>query len=238
MASNVAAHAKQPGLVFLSFFVLIISIISLPFLLFIDNEAQEEERKQRVHALKQTFFQAFSWVLDVVAGNVAGALNVFLQYVTHFLQATGIQVGLPVNPVTPEGVIFVAQWVFLLLTCYGLITLAFLLVTFFLRCLWWLLKVGMALACFGLILNDHSVDMKTMVFRLLSLGCICLLLSIRPWKAATIVHLDEHVKILENRVRETDRWKRKCTILSCGILCFGIFVVFVFCTVIFNSKKL
>lgn len=148
-------------------------------------------------------------------------------------------VGLPVNPVTPEGVIFVAQWVFLLLICYGVITLAFLLVTFFLRCLWWLLKVGVALACFGLILNDHSVDIKTMVFRLLSLGCVCLLLSIRPWKAAKIVHLDEKVKILENRVREMDRWKRKCTILSCcGILCFGIFVVFVFCTVISNSKKL
>ncbi|XP_037624552.1 uncharacterized protein LOC119487596 [Sebastes umbrosus] len=200
MDSNVTAHVKQSDVAILFFTVLSGLIVTVLFVLFEDEKAEDEERKQRALAFKQTVFQAFFWVLDVVAGNVAGALNVLLQYVTHFLQAIGIQVGLPVNPVTPEGVIIVAQWVFLLLICYGVITLAFLLVTFFLRCLWWLLKVGVALACFGLILNDHSVDTKTMVFRLLSLGCICLLLSTRPCKAAKIVHLDEQVKILEKRV--------------------------------------
>lgn len=141
-------------------------------------------------------------------------------------------VGLPINPVTPEGVIVVAQWVFLLLICYGVIVLTYMLVHLFLRWLWWLLKVGVALVCFGLILNDHSVDKKTMVFRLLCFGCVCFLLSISPWKdrttAARSVHLEEQVKILVNRIKVLDRWRKVLTFLSfclIGLLCFVLLIL-------------
>ncbi len=154
-------------------------------------------------------------------------------------------VGLPVTTVTPEGVISVAQWVLLILICYGVIALAYLLVTFFLRCLWWLLKVVVALACFGLILNDHSVGTETKAVRLLCLGSVCILLSIRPWRnrtmAARIVYLEKQVKILENRLREMARWKRRYAILSCflaGLLFFVFFIVFRVYYVISNSKTL
>lgn len=150
--------------------------------------------------------------------------------------------GLPVNTVTPEGVVFVAQWVFLLLICYGVIALAFVLVNLFLRKLWWLLKVGVALACFGLILKDDSVDTKTMVFRLLCLGCVCILLSIRPWKdrtmAARIVQMEKQVTILENQVKGMDKWRRGCIFLSCCLivlLCFMAFIVWRVYRIISNS---
>uniref|UniRef100_A0A8C4GZ16 Uncharacterized protein n=1 Tax=Dicentrarchus labrax TaxID=13489 RepID=A0A8C4GZ16_DICLA len=125
-------------------------------------------------------------------------------------------VGLPVNNVTPEGVISVAQWVLVLLICYGMITIAFLLVTFLLRWLWRLLKVGVALACFGLILNDHSVGKETVAIRLVCLGCVCIILSIRPRKdwtmAARNVNPEQQVKLLENRVREMEKWRKRCVI--------------------------
>lgn len=150
--------------------------------------------------------------------------------------------GFAVNPVTPEGVISVVKWIFLLLICYGVIALAYVLVTFFLRCLWWLLKVVVALACFGLILNDDSVDTTTMVFRLLCLGCVCIVLSIRLLKdrisAARMVHLEKQVKILENQVRQMDKWRRRCMIVSCcliGILCFIVFIICRVYIVISNS---
>lgn len=57
MASNVAARAKQPDLGLQFLYLLILFIISALFVLFIDKEAheeaQEEERKQRVLAFKQ-----------------------------------------------------------------------------------------------------------------------------------------------------------------------------------------
>eukprot|EP00064_Thunnus_orientalis_P003070 superscaffoldBa00000243_g3078 len=153
--------------------------------MFVDKTAAEERRKEMVLSMQQAFFQC----LDVVAGSLARGLNVPSQYVTHFLQAAGIQVSLPVYTVTPEGVIFVAQWVLLLLIGYGVIYVVFRLVTLFLRWLGWLLKVGVAFACFGLILNGHSVE------TVVCLGYLCILLGIRLWKnhtmAARIVYLEE-----------------------------------------------
>lgn len=128
------------------------------------------------------------------------------------------------HTVTPEGVIFVAQWVLLLLICYGLIALAFRLVTFILRWLWWVLKVGLALACFGLIMSNHSVDTGTMVIRLVCLGCVCILMSILQWEdrtmAARNAHLEKQMKILEKQVIEMGRWRRRCAILSCCLIGF------------------
>ncbi|XP_044048454.1 uncharacterized protein LOC122874527 [Siniperca chuatsi] len=239
MASDVVVRPKKTNFdLTLCECLLLVSVMMISALvnLFVDEKAEEERRKQRVLSMKQ--------VLGAVAGSLASGLNVLLQYVTHFLQAAGIQVGLPINTVTPEGVIFVAQWVLLLLICYVVITLAFQLVTFFLRWIRWLLKLGVVLACFGLILKDHSVGTETMAIRLVCLGCICILLSIRPWKdrtmAARIVHLEEQVKILENRLREMERWRRRCVILSCcliGLLCFVVFIVFIVIMLIVISSS-
>ncbi|XP_059184791.1 transmembrane protein 109 [Centropristis striata] len=156
--------------------------------------------------------KAFSQVLMVVAENVSGALNVLLQYVSHFLQAAGIQGGFPIGKVTPEGLIFVAQWVLVALIGYWLISLIFRLVASTLRRALWLLKVGVALVCFGLILSDHSVGTDTMVVRLAVLVCVCVLLGVGTSRSSNAAdktaHLEKQVMILERRLREMERWKR------------------------------
>nr|XP_019939450.1 PREDICTED: transmembrane protein 109-like [Paralichthys olivaceus] len=156
--------------------------------------------------------KAFSQVLSVVAGSLASGLNVLLQYVSHFLQASGIQVVFPVNKVTPEGLIFFAQWLLVALIGYWLVSLAFCLVASTLRRALWLLKLGVAVACFGLILRDHSVGTETMAIRLAVLVCICVLLGVGFSKGSDVadktVHLEEQVKILERRLREMEKWTK------------------------------
>lgn len=145
---------------------------------------------------------------------------------------------------TPEGVDLVAQWVLLLLICYGVIAITFYLATFLLRWPWWLLKVGVALACFGLILKDHHVGIETTAMRLVCLGGVCILTSIKPWKdramAAKTVHLEEQLKILEYRGREMEGWRRRFITLSCcviGFLCLVFFIVFRIYIVMSNHVK-
>lgn len=156
--------------------------------------------------------KAFSQVLSVVAESLSGVLNVLLQYVSHFLQAAGVQVGFPITKVTPDGLIFVAQWILVALIGYWLISLIFRLVASTLRRALWLLKLGVALVCFGLILSDHSVGTETMVGRLAVLVCVCVLLGVGTSggsnAANKTAHLEEQVKILERRLREMERWRR------------------------------
>nr|XP_046256381.1 transmembrane protein 109 [Scatophagus argus] len=153
--------------------------------------------------------KAFSQVLGVVAESVAGGLNVLLQYVSDFLQAAEVQVGVPVNKVTPEGVIFVAQWVLVALIGYWLLSLALRIVASALRRFVWLLKVSATLAVFGLILSDHTVDTGTMATRLAVLVFVCVLLGVGNSNAADkTAHLEEQIKILEKRLREMERWRR------------------------------
>lgn len=157
--------------------------------------------------------KAFSQVLGVVAGSLAGGLNVLLQYVSQILQAAGVQVGFPLKKVTPAGLIFVGQWVLVALIGYWLLSLAFRLVASTLRRALWLLKVGMALACFGFILSDHSVETETMAIRLAVLVFVCVILGVgsstRGSNAAEkTAHLEEQVSILERRLREMERWRR------------------------------
>ncbi|XP_022612966.1 uncharacterized protein LOC111230492 [Seriola dumerili] len=160
----------------------------------------------------QSVQKAFTQVLGVVAGSLAGGLNVLLQYVSHFLQAAGVQVVLPLSRVTPDGLIFVAQWVLVALVGYWLISLAFRLVASTVKRALWLLKVGVALACFGLILSDHSVGTEAMAVRLAGLMCVCVLLGVGSgWgsKAADrMAHLEEQLKVLERQLREMEGWRR------------------------------
>lgn len=156
--------------------------------------------------------KAFSQVLGVVAESLSEGLNVLLQYTSNFLQAAGIQVGRPINKVTPEGLIFVAQWVLVALIAYWLISLGFQLVASTLRRAMWLLKVGIALTCFVLILSDHRVGPETMAMRLAVLVCICVVLGVGTSSgsnpAEKTARLEEQVKILERRLREMERWTR------------------------------
>ncbi|XP_054461021.1 transmembrane protein 109 [Anoplopoma fimbria] len=157
--------------------------------------------------------KAFSQVLSAVAGSLSAGLNVLLQYVSHLLQAAGFQVGFPLSPVTPEGLVFVVQWVLVALIGYWLISLVFRLVASTLRRALWLLKVAVALLCFGLILNDRSVGSDTIAVRLAVLVSVCVLLGVGTLRSSsaadTTAHLEEQVKLLETRLREMERRRRK-----------------------------
>uniref|UniRef100_UPI0037E8DFA6 voltage-gated monoatomic cation channel TMEM109 n=1 Tax=Semicossyphus pulcher TaxID=241346 RepID=UPI0037E8DFA6 len=156
--------------------------------------------------------KAFSQVLGVVAGSLAGGLNVILQYVSNLLQAAGVQDGVPIDRVTPEGLLFVAQWVLLALIGYWLLSLTLRFVASTLRRALWMLKVGVALACFGLILSDRSVGSETMAVRLAVLVCVCVLLGVGRGRGNDVAdktaHLEEQVRTLERRLREMEGWRR------------------------------
>lgn len=196
-----------------------------------------------------------------MAGSLAAGLNVLFQYVSHFLQAAGVErkyeqraqdpkpipsfsrdrmkliilyfsmemlncsfcsfsvliflvsaVGFPIREVTAEGLIFVTQWFLVALIGYWLLSLTFHLVASTLRRALWLFKVGMALACFGFILSDRSVDTETRAIRLAVLVLVCVLLGVGTSRGSSVAdktaHLEEQVKILERRLREMEKWKR------------------------------
>lgn len=141
---------------------------------------------------------------------------------------------------TPEDVIFISQRVLLLFIGYGAMYLTFRLATFLLRKLCWLLKVGMALVCFGLLLN---IEKETTATKLVCLGYLCILFGIRLWKnhtmAARIVHLEQQVKDLKNdlgiKMGMMKILRRKCNILTCcliGLVSFMVLMVFVVYAVI------
>ncbi len=95
---------------------------------------------------------------------------------------------------------------------YWLFSLALRLVASTLRQVLWLLKVSVALVCFGLILRDHSVGTETMAIRLAVLVLVCVLLGIGTSRGSSAAnkaaHLEEQVKILERRLRDLEKWKR------------------------------
>ncbi|XP_072319147.1 voltage-gated monoatomic cation channel TMEM109-like [Eucyclogobius newberryi] len=155
--------------------------------------------------------KAFSKVFKVVAENVAGGLNVILQYISHLFETAGINVTVPAR-VTPSGVIFVAQWILVALLTYWIISLTFQLVASTLRRALWLLKIGVALFFFVLILRDYGVGTETMAVRLSVLVLVCVLLGVGSagWSGATdkTGDLEEQVRVLERRLREMERWRK------------------------------
>lgn len=184
--------------------------------------------------------QAFSLVLGSVAENVAAGLNVLLQHVSHFLQTAGIRgrsrpcvrpsmhasihpslicyltylvstVGIPIREVTPEGLVFVTQWVLAGVIGYWTLSLVFHVVTNTLRQAMWLLKVGVALACFGYILSDRSADPETIAIQMGVLVLFCFLLGVGTSGGTNVTdkasQLEEQVRILESRLRDMERWR-------------------------------
>lgn len=156
--------------------------------------------------------KAFSQVVAVVAGGLASCLNILQKNLSHLLEAAGLTVNLPVQSVTTEGVIFVAQWLILALIGYWLLSLALRLVASTLRRALWLLKLGVALGCFGLILSDGSATSETTAVRLAVLVFVCVILGVGRGRGSVVedkaAHLEEQVRILERRLREMERWRR------------------------------
>ncbi|XP_028999778.1 transmembrane protein 109 isoform X1 [Betta splendens] len=145
-------------------------------------------------------------------GGAAAVLNLLLQYVSQLLQAAGVQVVLPLNRVTPEGLTFVLQWVLAALVGYWLLSLLLRLLASALRRTLWLLKVGLALVGFGLILSDPGVGTETMAARLAVLVCVCVLLGVGPSRGPDVAEktarLEQQVRILEKRLREMERRRK------------------------------
>ncbi|KAM8842810.1 voltage-gated monoatomic cation channel TMEM109 [Synchiropus picturatus] len=157
--------------------------------------------------------KAFSQVIGVVAGSLAAGLNVLIQYVAQFLRAAGFPADLPVSRVTPEGLVFVAQWVILAVIAYWLFSLTIRLIMSTLRRTLWLLKLVLALACFAFILSDHSVGSETIALRLAGLVLVCVLLGVGSAGSTSATrkaaHLENQVKTLEKRVREMEKSLKK-----------------------------
>lgn len=118
-------------------------------------------------------------------------------------------VGFPIEDVTPQGVIFVTQWVLVALLTYWILSLVFRVVTYTLRQALWLLKLCAALACFGFILSDRNVPAETMAFRIGGLVLVCVMLGVGPSRDTNLSdktsQLEKQVRILERRLREMER---------------------------------
>ncbi|TRY89958.1 hypothetical protein DNTS_001679 [Danionella cerebrum] len=158
------------------------------------------EKKLEV-ALK--FLQnSLKWLSD----SVASALNVILRYVTEVLGSAGIDAKLPSQTVTPEGVIFVAQWALLALLAYWVMSFVLCLVVGVVKQALWLLKVTFAVGTFGLILSDTGASAETTAMRLAGLVCVCVLLGIGI-SPKTDTHLENKIKVLERRLKEMEKRK-------------------------------
>ncbi|XP_056325201.1 transmembrane protein 109 [Danio aesculapii] len=143
------------------------------------------------------------WLSDAVAS----ALNVAIRYITEILESAGIDAKLPFQKVTPEGVIFVAQWAILAVLAYWILSFILRLVVGAVRQVLWLLKLSFAVGTFGLILSDTGASAETTALRLAGLACVCVLLGIGTTSAKPDAHLENKVKMLERRLKEMEKSK-------------------------------
>ncbi|KAG7458517.1 hypothetical protein MATL_G00221000 [Megalops atlanticus] len=144
----------------------------------------------------ETSFECVQGVIRVLSEGAASGLNVAAVYVSEILRAAGVSVTLPFHRITPEGVAFVAQWALLALIGYWLLSLLFRLVGSVLRRVLWLLKLGVALWLFALIVGDTSASTDTTALRLAGLVFVCVLLGLGRTGAD-----GDRSRYLENRVR-------------------------------------
>lgn len=114
---------------------------------------------------------------------------------------------LPFQKVTPEGVIFVAQWAILAVLAYWILSFILRLVVGAVRQVLWLLKLSFAVGTFGLILSDTGASAETTALRLAGLACVCVLLGIGTTSANPDAHLENKVKMLERRLKEMEKRK-------------------------------
>lgn len=114
---------------------------------------------------------------------------------------------LPFQKVTPEGVIFVAQWALLVVVAYWIISFILSLLLGAIRQALWLLKATFAIGMFGLILSDTGASAETTAIRLAVLACVCFLLGISTTSAKPNRHLEDKIKMLERRLGEMEKNK-------------------------------
>lgn len=123
-------------------------------------------------------------------------------YLTYLISTVGI------HEVTPGGLAFVTQWVLVAVIGYWMLSLVFPVVMKSLRLALWLLKVAVALACFGYILSDRSADPRTIAIQMGFLVLFCFLMGIGTTGGTNVTaktsQLQEQVRILESRLREVE----------------------------------
>ncbi|XP_035599636.1 transmembrane protein 109-like [Oncorhynchus keta] len=178
------------------------------------TDLSEEAHGYLVHLLgarsvenaQKCFFQVVKYLAEAAA---SGA-NVVMKYLAQFLMAAGVDVEMPVNSITPDAVVYIGQWLLLALIGYWLLSLAFRWVASTLRRVLWLLKLGVVLGLFCLILSDSSAGTETTALRLAGLVSVCVLLGIgHSGTGGDKTYLEDQVRVLERRVREMERRKEK-----------------------------
>ncbi|XP_035645158.1 transmembrane protein 109 [Oncorhynchus keta] len=157
----------------------------------------------------ETAQKCFFRLVKYLAAVAASGANVVMKYLTQFLRAAGVDVQMPVNSITPDAVVYIGQWLLLALIGYWLLSLAFRLVASTLRRVLWLLKLGVVLGLFGLILSDRSAETETTALRLAGLVSVCVLLGIgHSGTGGDKTDLEDQVRVLERQVREMEMMRR------------------------------
>lgn len=124
----------------------------------------------------------------------------------YFSLSISPSVEMPVNSITPDAVVYIGQWLLLALIGYWLLSLVFQLVASTLRRVLWLLKLGVVLGLFCLILSDRSAGTETTALRLAGLVSVCVLLGIgHSGTGGDKTDLEDQVRVLERQVREMER---------------------------------
>ncbi|XP_020342963.1 transmembrane protein 109-like isoform X2 [Oncorhynchus kisutch] len=174
------------------------------------TDLSEEAHGYLVHLLGARSVENAQKVVKNLAEAAASGANVVMKYLAQFLMAAGIDVEMPVNSITPDAVVYIGQWLLLALIGYWLLSLAFRLVASTLRRVLWLLKLGVVLGLFCLILSDSSAGTETTALRLAGLVSVCVLLGIgHSGTGGDNTYLEDQVRVLERRVREMERRKEK-----------------------------
>ncbi|KAJ8247670.1 hypothetical protein GJAV_G00248920 [Gymnothorax javanicus] len=159
-----------------------------------------------------TSLECIQGVIRVLSEGAASGLNVVAVYVSEIFRAAGIEFQLPFHHITPEGVAFVAQWALLALIGYWLLSLLLRLVGSVVRRALWLLKVGVALWLFALIVGDTEAGAETTALRMAGLVCACALIGVgRGGGGASgdSAHLEKRIRSLEGKLREVERRRKE-----------------------------
>ncbi|KAJ8373057.1 hypothetical protein AAFF_G00271850 [Aldrovandia affinis] len=155
----------------------------------------------------ETSLECVQGVIRFLSEGAASGLNVVAVYVSEIFRAAGVTVKLPFERITPEGVAFVAQWALLALIGYWLLSLLLRLVGSVVRRGLWLLKLGVALWLFGVIVSDAEAGVETTALRLAGLVLACVLLGLGGASQQGSAHLENRIRNLEAKLKEVERRK-------------------------------
>ncbi|KAJ8339858.1 hypothetical protein SKAU_G00344910 [Synaphobranchus kaupii] len=148
-------------------------------------------------------------VIRVLSEGAASGLNVVAVYVSEIFRAAGITIKLPFHRITPEGVAFVAQWALLAVIGYWVLSLLLRLVGSVVRRALWLLKLGVALWLFAVIVGDTDAGVETTALRLAGLVCACVLMGVggASDRNHDSAHMEKRIRSLEGKLRDVE-WRK------------------------------